>query len=458
MSRRELDSRPNVGPSPPDVMCGKGSPEFDTLKDELIWNARLRRTRSPQLIAQPRTAIDVSRWIRWAAAQDFKVSLRGSGHNYEAAALSDGGLLLDLGGLDWIEVEPIGMTCSVGAGVTGSRLIKALAQYGLAFPIGHCGDVALSGFILSGGIGWNYGQWGPACANITGAEVVTSNGDLLRVDNNSHPELFWAVCGAGCKFFGAVTGYELSLHHAPQIMVAIETVFDVASAAVVAAWLHAAAPTAHETVEIICMVGPDPHSGTPSVTLRAISSGETQNQALTKLGNLSEPPASAQIITPTEVRKLEFADLPQYSAMPSGKRVAADQIWSEASPADILLAVQDLAHVPSKSSTISITFLGGSSTMPLPLAGSTAFSRSGATSVGIYALWDDDAEDRRHFDWVNDVDVAVARFRSARYIGEANLTVSPDRLNDCFDDESLTRLKNLQREFDPDQRFYSSVL
>jgi FAD/FMN-containing dehydrogenase len=46
----------------------------------------------------------------------------------------------------------------------------------LAFPVGHCGHVGLSGFLLSGGLGWNSGHWGPACLSIRGLEVVTADG------------------------------------------------------------------------------------------------------------------------------------------------------------------------------------------------------------------------------------------------------------------------------------------
>ncbi len=85
-------------------------------------------------------------------------------------------IMVDLSGLDRIEIDAAARRAGIGAGVTGGRLIKELSRHGLGFPIGHCADVAASGYILSGGFGWNYGEWGPACANVAEIEVVLADG------------------------------------------------------------------------------------------------------------------------------------------------------------------------------------------------------------------------------------------------------------------------------------------
>ena len=53
---------------------------------------------------------------------------------------------------------------------------------------------------------------------------------------------------------------------------------------------------------------------------------------------------------------------------------------------------------------------------------------TGRSGAGIYALWDDPAEDAANRDWVRRVDAALAPLRTGRYVGEADLTVAPDRL------------------------------
>src|SRR5690606_29231206 len=149
----------------PDLRA-RHDPGYDATRAREIWNKRLDAARSPDAIVRCRSSDDVVAAIRFAAAHGLKVSPRGTGHHYEAAALRDGGLLLDLGGIDFVEIDPEARTARVGVGVTGGVLSERLAAHRLAFPVGHCSDVGLSGYVLAGGFGWNGGEWGAACANL----------------------------------------------------------------------------------------------------------------------------------------------------------------------------------------------------------------------------------------------------------------------------------------------------
>jgi len=438
--------------------CFVTEEELSDLREELIWNARLHHARSPDGIIRPGTAEDVAKAIRFAGSRGLKVSLRGSGHNYQAAALRDGGLLIDLGALDTIDIDVAARRARIGAGVKGGRLMEELAPHGLAFPIGHCSDVAASGYILSGGIGWNYGEWGPACTNVAAIQMITADGQLCWVNEEAHPDLFWAAKGAGCAFFAAVTGYELELQPLPARSFALDAVFEAQSAPAIARWLSTAGLEADPTVELICMVGPDHETGKPSVTIRAIASGSTAQEAKGKLAGLLDVPADARRIAPVDARELEFADLTQFSAMPTGKRVAADQIWSEAPLWDLLLAVQHLAEGPQSSSAISLTALGGRARTPrMPEGKSGSLSVGGVTSAGIYAMWDGAAEDSRHLAWVAAAGQALAPYKCGRYIGEADLFIEPGRLEECFSTAALARLKDLKARYDPTSLFFSCL-
>ena len=435
-----------------------GSSGYERLRDELIWNARMRRARSPDCIVKPKSAEDVVTAVRLAGRYNMQIALRGSGHNYQAAALRDGGIMVDLSGLDHIEIDAAARRARIGAGVTGGRLIKELSRHGLGFPIGHCADVAASGYILSGGFGWNYGEWGPACASVASIDVVLATGEPITVDAFSGQDLFWAARGAGCAFFAAVTAYELVLHPLPAATFAIEAVFDATSAPLLAEWLNAAGQTAHETIEIICLVGPDSETAKPSVTVRAIGNGTSMADVRVKLGSLLAPPANAALLRPVRREVLSFPELTKFSSMPGGKRVAADQIWSDAPIGELLLAIAYLAEVPQPSSTISLTGLGGGARTPGMFAGQDcALSMGGTRSAGIYALWDGEEHDRRHLDWVTAADMALAPLRRGRYVAEADLFVEPGRVEECFSPEVLARLVALRRHYDPEARFFSCL-
>ena len=67
--------------------------------------------------------------------------------------------------------------------------MAALAPHGLAFPAGHCPTVAISGYLLAGGQGWNQGGWGIACSNVLAIDLVNLDGELITADARRHPDL-----------------------------------------------------------------------------------------------------------------------------------------------------------------------------------------------------------------------------------------------------------------------------
>jgi FAD/FMN-containing dehydrogenase len=432
----------------------RGSPGYEEARAEAIWNKRLDRSASPDAIVRCTSEADVVEAVMRAGRGGSQVALRGSGHSYIAAPLRDEGLLLDLGGLDFIEIDADALTARVGPGARGKDLIAALEEVGLAFPIGHCSTVALGGYILSGGIGWNCGAWGAACHNIHAVELVTAAGERLTASETENADLLWAARGAGCGFFAAVTAYHLDLHPQPLAAWLWTGSFTAASAPVLADWLTTATAAADPSAEIMCLIGRDLHSGEPSITIRAVCTGQDEDEAAARVAAFRSPPKDAEPTGPAEERGLAFHELTRLSAMPDGKRVAADQSWSEAAVGDLLLAVVHLAGIASAMSTINIVSPGGRGRIPgIPeLPG--ALSVGGGVSCGIYAMWDDEADDALHLDWVRQADAALAPFRTGRYIGEADLTAGPDRLAECFSAEALSRLQSLRGEWDPDGRFH----
>lgn len=137
----------------------KGSADFDRVRATMTWNARIAGARTPEAIVEATSTADVVAAVKYARAHNLKVAIRGGGHNYHGAVLRDGSLLLDLSRLKLIKIDAAGRRASVGPGIKGGELIAALAPHNLAFPVGHCSDVNLSGFLLNGGYGWNLGEW-----------------------------------------------------------------------------------------------------------------------------------------------------------------------------------------------------------------------------------------------------------------------------------------------------------
>jgi FAD/FMN-containing dehydrogenase len=391
--------------------------------------------------------------VRFAARRDLKLGVRSGGHSYEASALRDGGIMLDLGGLDRIEIDAEARTAWIGPGVKGGQLIEALAEHGLAFPIGHCADVGLGGYLLSGGFGWNMGDWGPACASVLEVELVLASGDVVRADARERTDLFWAARGAGAGFFAVATGFRLALHPLPAAAFALTASFTAESAPMLAPWLTQASRKAARAAEITCLVGPHPQTGQPSITLRAEAAGQSHAHARERVEPLLALPAEADRIGESSERFLDFAELTRLSAIPAHKRVVADHLWSEAPIGDLLLAVQGFAGIPDKFSSVNLFGLGGvGEVRHAPDEREWALSLGGGIAAGIYGVWDDPADDERHLDWVRRVDAALAPFRTGRYVGEASL-MQPGRMAECFTPSALERIERLRAEYDPQGLF-----
>jgi FAD/FMN-containing dehydrogenase len=430
----------------------RGQPGYDVARKLAIWNKRLDKARSPDAVVSPRSAVDVAAAVRFASERGLQVSPRGSGHHYEAAALRDGGLLLDLGELDFIEIDADAGIARIGAGVRGGELSERLAERGFAFPVGHCVDVGLSGYILAGGFGWNAGEWGAACGNVTAIEMVTAAGEPVIASADRHSDLFWAARGGGAGFFAAITAYHLRLHPLPPATFAWRMAFAAASAPELAGWLTAATASAHPTAEIGCFLLSHWDTGEWAVVLRASACGASEDEARARLASFTSPPATARTIGEPRAEIVPFTELFRMSPMPDSKRAAADHLWSEAPLGEMLLAVHRLPG-PSPHSTIDLVAFGGHSCVALPA--DAALSVGGGTGAGIYALWDDPADDAINLAWVRGIDDALAPFRAGRYVGEADLAIAPERRAECFTPEALTRLVELRTRHDPQGLFPS---
>lgn len=427
-----------------------GSAGFDSERDRVIWNKRLAQARTPDAIVSVKSAEEAAAAVRFARANGLTISPRGGGHNYEASPLRDGGILLDLGGLDSVEVDRAARTAKVGVGIIGSVLSEKLAPLGLAFPIGHCVDVALSGYMIAGGFGWNAGEWGAACANLEAIEMVTAAGEIVVASRDNEPDLFWAARGHGPGFFAAATAFHLKLHPLPPSAYAWRAAFAASSAPELADWLTAAVAAAPAQTEVGCFLFAHWDTGEHAIVLRVSACGESEAEAREKVAPFTSPPHAARMIGEVKAGPLPFTELFKLSPMPAGKRVAADHVWSDAAIGDLLLAVHQLP-APSPDSTIDIVAFGGHT--PVAMPEDAALTVSAGTGVGIYALWDNAADDDANRAWVRRVDHALAPFRTGRYVGEADLTIAPDRRADCFTPEALKRLESVRRRYDPDGLF-----
>src|SRR3954470_9929743 len=173
-----------------------------------VWNGSIDR--SPAVIARCAGVADVISAVRFARQTGLVVAVRSGGHSYPGLSVCDGGIVIDLGLMKGIRVDPEGRTARAQAGVLLGDLDRETQAFGLAVPCGIVTHTGVSGLTLGGGIGWLQRKHGLTIDNLVGVELITATGELVKASEKENPELFWGVRGGGGNF-GIVTEFEFRL-------------------------------------------------------------------------------------------------------------------------------------------------------------------------------------------------------------------------------------------------------
>src|SRR5918997_2507555 len=327
---------------------------------------QMKPERYPDLIVQVASDDDVIETVNFAREQHMKVAVRGGGHNWCAAALQMGGILLDLSRLNRVEIDAEAQVATVQPVVTGRYLARRLAEHGLAFPVGHCPCVPLSGFILNGGLGWNGGEWGISCFSLHSVDVVTADGNLVTASETENADLLWAARGAGPGFFGVATKYRLRLYPLPRAISTSTLMYPLGKLPEVVAWATEKVNTLPKNVEFTLYLASAP----PSIAdqyekvciMSATAFADSDEEATEALSALATCPLEDCVMkdlhTSTPFQVL-FDNADRF--WPKGKRYAVDTMWSASPPLEVLTSIQD--HFTTVPSADSLVF---SSILPSP--------------------------------------------------------------------------------------------
>ena len=167
--------------------------------------------RRPALIVRCQGAADIADAIGIARSSGLEISVRGGGHNVAGRAVSDGGVMIDLSPMKGIHVDPAARTVRAQGGVVWSELNREAHAHGLAVTGGAISSTGIAGYTLGGGLGWLMAKHGLGADNLIGVELVTADGETLNVDDESHPDLMWALRGGGGNF-GVAASLVYRLH------------------------------------------------------------------------------------------------------------------------------------------------------------------------------------------------------------------------------------------------------
>ncbi len=195
--------------------------EYDEKRQ--IFNKGIQRF--PAAIVVCKTEQDVAEAVRFARQEDLEISVRAGGHHVAGTSVTHKGLMIDLSEMKKVRVEEKQKIAFVQGGATLGDVDQETQKYGLATPTGTVSETGIAGLALGGGLGYLRAKYGLTCDNMVAANVITAEGEQIRVSEDHYEDLFWAIRGGGGNF-GIVTTFEFQLHPVGPEVLAIDVMYD----------------------------------------------------------------------------------------------------------------------------------------------------------------------------------------------------------------------------------------
>jgi FAD/FMN-containing dehydrogenase len=427
--------------------------EYDEVR--AVWNGMVDR--SPAVILQATGTADVVAAVNFAREHDLEVSIHGGGHNVAGNAVSDGGLMIDLSGMNGVHVDPDERTVRAQGGSTLGDVDHETQLFGLATPLGVVTETGIAGLTLNGGYGHLSREHGLSIDNLVEVEIVTADGRVRTANDHQHEDLFWAVRGGGGNF-GVVTSFEYQLHDVgPEVYQFFvwypgDEVAD--RLAAFRAWTESAPATAG-VLPFVAHVPeldefPEAVWGEPALAFFGCYRGE--------------PDAADEVFAPlTEGATLlaDFSESTRYEALqaaldedyPDGLRY----YWKSIYLAELTDEVVDLMNqyngaAPSILSTIDLWWLGGA-VAEVPQDATAFWHRDKPFMITFEANWEDPADDEANVEWARDGFEAFEALSIAggRYGNFPGFAEDPAHL--LFGD-NYDRLVEVKTKYDPENLFH----
>jgi FAD/FMN-containing dehydrogenase len=429
-----------------------GDDGYDTTR--AVWNGMVDRR--PAVIVRCASTHDVVAAIAFGREHGLELSTRGGGHNVAGRAVVDDGLMIDLGPMTEVRVDPDARRAHVQPGARWGDVDQATQAHGLATPGGTVSVTGVAGLTLGGGVGFLSCAYGTASDNLVAAELVTADGEVVRANEDENPDLLWALRGGGGGF-GVVTSFEFALHPVgPEVAVAQAYVLaDHAREALTFLREYSAdSPDEVGTYGLAIRIPPvDPfpaeHHGKVAIAIVAMHPGSVEEgeRVLAPIGEFDQ--AILAFVAP-----MPYVDLQQSfdAGSPDGSRYYFKSQYLAALPDEAIDVIVDhLDPFPGDFTMIGLEPMGGAiSRVPRD---ATAFPHRDSQFVfGVWAGWSDPSEDDQMMAWARSVHEAMVPLGNggmyANYLDQDDADVVNRAFRGNWD-----RLLDVKRTWDPDNVF-----
>ncbi|KAI2643564.1 Glucooligosaccharide oxidase [Xylaria nigripes] len=110
------------------------------------------------------------------------------------------GINIDLSRFNSVKVDASAGTLTVGGGVRFGDIYDSVFEAGFIMPVGSCSCPGMVGATIGGGVGRYQGLFGLIIDSLLSVRLVIADGTVLTVSEQSNPDLFWGIRGAGANF------------------------------------------------------------------------------------------------------------------------------------------------------------------------------------------------------------------------------------------------------------------
>ena len=407
--------------------------------------------RRPAVIVRVADAEDVATVIGLARETGLELAVRSGGHSGAGHGVTEGGIVLDVSDMKALDIDVAGRTAWAETGLTAAEYSKAAAAHGLATGFGDTGSVGIGGITLGGGVGYLVRKYGLTIDDLIAADVVTADGELLRVDAENHPDLFWAIRGGGGNF-GVATRFQYRLHEIPEFVGGM--VILPATPEVIAGFI-AAAEAAPEELSTIANVMPCPpmpfvpeeqHGKLVVLALMAYA-GETQagERALAPFKDLATP--LADMLKPMPYPEIYPPDDEEYHPLAIAKTMFVDKI-------DLPVAEMIVEHLEASDAAMRVAqlrVLGGA--MARVAADATAFAhRSSRIMINVASFYEGPADKDLRAVWVDGLAAALQQDDRGAYVNFL-ADEGEERVRAAYPGSTWDRLAAVKARYDPTNLF-----
>jgi FAD/FMN-containing dehydrogenase len=405
----------------------------------------------PAVIIRVRNADEVARVIALARETGMELAVRSGGHSPVGHSISHGGITLDLSLMRDLQIDVDTKTAWAEAGMTAGEYTNAVGAHGLATGFGDTGSVGIGGITLGGGVGYLVRKYGLTIDSLLAAEIVTADGELLHIDANSHPGLFWAIRGGGGNF-GVVTRFKFQLQDVDEIVGGMLFLPATADSIVSFMSLAESAPEELSTIANVMTAPPMPMipeeiHGKPIIMAFLVYAGD--------------PAEGERVVAPFKSIATPLADMVQRMKYPQIYQPEGEEYHPVAAARTMFVDSIDRAaaqtildHITASTASMAVTqlrVLGGA--MARVPVDATAFAhRKSKIMVNVAALYDQPDQKATHEAWVAELASVLQQSDTGAYVNFLG-DEGDERIRAAYPNETWERLATIKAQYDPTNLF-----